>query len=382
MKQIFSTSLFLAVFSLLYAPYVLALEQAPSPPAIAAKAWLLIDHDSGEVLAQHNADQPLPPASLTKLMTAYLLFEKIKSGKLSLTETVEIGATAWNAKGARLLLRPEAKVAVEDLIKGMLVHSANDATLALVERVSHGEAPFVAEMNAKARDLGLHHTVFANATGLDRDGQVSTARDLSRLAGMLIRDFPEYYPWFGLKEFTYNEIKQYNRNALLWRDASVDGIKSGQTRAAGYCLIVSANRDRMRLIATVMGAKDETERVTAAQKLIDYGFRYFETRLLYAADAAATHVRVWMGDANTLPLGVGRDLYLTLPRGWHQKLHARLTVTKDVRFAPISLGQKFGTLTLELDQMRLREYPLVALKEIGEGNLLQSGIDRIRLWLQ
>ncbi len=369
----------------------------PPSPAVGAAAWLLMDHDSGRVLAEHNADKPLPPASLTKLMVAYVVFEKLRAGGVQAGDPVRISARAWNANGARLFLRPETVVALETLLKGMIVRSANDAAIALAEHLGGSEAAFVAAMNDKARQLGLAHTRFANVTGFDsrdgggraasgtaaedREGHVSTARDLTRLASRLINDFPDYYRWFALREFTWQDIRQYNRNALLWRDDGVDGVKTGQTKAAGWCLIASAQRNRMRLIATVLGAQDDNGRFDAGQKLLEHGFRRYETRLLYAADVPATRVRVWLGDDSELPLGVGRNLYLTLPRGDHEKLRARLTVP-DMQTAPIGRGQPVGKLVLELDRKPYAEYPLVALKEIRAGNALQRGWDKLRLWLQ
>ena len=351
------------------------------PPDIAAPAWVLMDHDSGQVLAERNADKPLPPASLTKLMTAYVLFGKLKSGNLKLDDRIDISQQAWNAKGARLFLRPGSSVRAEDLLKGLIVLSANDAAIALAERVAGSEINFVTEMNAVAHRLGLDHTVFMNATGHDEKGHAATARDLARLAAALIREFPEYYRWFSLKEFNDGRITQYNHNALLWRDLTVDGVKTGQSRSAGFCLIASAHRDGMRLIAVVLGAQDESVRVESGQRLLDHGFRRFETHLLYAADIPAVRPRVWMGDQSTIPLGAGRNLYLTLPRGWHEKLHARVTVRESLN-APVQLGQAVGTIALDLDQEPLAEYPLVALKQVGEGNLLQRTIDKIQLWLQ
>jgi D-alanyl-D-alanine carboxypeptidase (penicillin-binding protein 5/6) len=353
---------------------------APAPE-LAARAWLLTDHDSGQVLAEHNADKLLPPASLTKLMTAYVLFRKLKAGELGLNEPVTISPTAAGAKGTQIFVRSGSRVGVEDLLKGMIVHSGNDAALALVEHVAGNEGDFVAQMNAAARTLGMEHTAFANATGLHQEGHVSTARDLARLASALIRDFPDYYKWFALKEFTFNQIRQYNRNALLWRDDSYDGVKTGQTRAAGHCLIASARRGTMRLIATVLGAADENGRVLGGQRLIDYGFRHFETRLLYAADAPATRVRVWFGHSSVLPLGLMQNLYLTLPHGAHERLRARLAV-KEMPFAPVRRGQAVGTLVLDLDQKPFAEYPLVALQEIHAGSVLQQALDKIQLWLQ
>jgi len=351
------------------------------PPDIAAPAWVLMDYDSGQVLAERNADKPLPPASLTKLMTAYVLFGKLKAGTLKRDDLILISQQACNAKGARLFLRPGSSIRAEDLLKGLMVLSANDAAIALAEQVAGSEKNFVAEMNAVARGLGLDHSVFMNATGHNEKGHGSTARDLARLAAALIREFPEYYSWFSLKEVSDGGITQYNHNALLWRDLTVDGVKTGQSRSAGFCLIASARRDGMRLIAVVLGARDENARVEAGQRLLDHGFRHFETRLLYAADIPAVRTRVWRGDQSTIPLGAGRNRYLTLPRGWHEKLQAKVTVTESLN-APVQRGQAVGTIALDLDREPLAEYPLVALKQVGEGNLLQRTIDKIQLWLQ
>lgn len=351
------------------------------PPDIAAPAWILLDHDSGQILAEKNGDKPLPPASLTKLMTGYVLFGKLKSGNLSLNDKINISRQATQAKGGRLFLRAGSTARAEELLKGMLAVSANDAAMALVEHTERNEANFVMLMNVAARALKLRQTVFMNATGHDEKGHVSSAHDLARLASALIREYPEYYPWFARKEFTYNEIVQHNHNALLWRDPSVDGVKTGQTRAAGYCLSASSHRDGTRLVATVLGARDESARVHAGQKLLEHGFRHFETRLLYAADVPAVRVRLWMGDQSTLPLGLRQNLYLTLPRGWHDKLRARLVVAEALA-APVQQGQVMGTLALELEGQPYAEYPLVALAKIETGNIFQRTIDRIQLWLQ
>lgn len=340
-----------------------------------------MDHASGQVLAARHGDKTLAPASLAKLMTAYVLFGKLKSKNLKLDDEVSISPQAAGARGARLFLRPGTVARVEELLQGMIVASANDATVALAEHVAKSEAGFVAEMNSAAQALNLRQTRFANATGQDAPNQVSTAVDIARLTAALIRDFPEYYKWFGQKEFTHLDITQYNHNALLWRDLRADGVKTGHTRSADYCLSASAEREGMRLIAVVLGAGDDGARVDAGQKLLEHGFRHFETRLLYAADVPALQVRVWLGDRSELPLGVSQNLYLTLPRGWHEKLHARLWVPQEPT-APVRRGQVLGRLALELDRQPYAEYPLVALTEIEAGNLVQRTIDRIHLWLQ
>jgi D-alanyl-D-alanine carboxypeptidase (penicillin-binding protein 5/6) len=365
-------------FALLLVPLLAA--AAPEPPRPAARAWLLVDHDSGAVLAEQRADERLAPASLTKLMTATLLFERLRDGRLKPAEPVTISERAAALNGSRLFLRPGQTVAVEQLIQGMLVRSANDATLALAEHVGGGEAEFVRAMNSRAAELGLTHTAFVNSTGLDAAGQLSTARDLTRLASHLIREFPaEYARWFAIREFMFNDIRQHSRNALLWRDASVDGVKTGRTRAAGHCVIASARRGDMRLIATVLGAPLDDGRFEGAQRLLDHGFRHFETRQLYARNDPATRVRVWLGEAAELPLGVDGNPFLTLPRGLHDRLRARLTV-KERQIAPIARGQRLGTLALDLDGKPYAEYPLVALTDIGAGNLFQRLRDRLELW--
>ncbi len=340
-----------------------------------------MDHDSGQVLTEKNGDKPQAPASLAKLMTAWVLFEKLKAGKLRLDDQVAISPQAVKAKGARLFLRPGTTARAEELLQGMITVSANDAAVALAEHTAQNEASFVMEMNLAAKALGLRQTVFLNATGHDEKGQASTARDFARLTSALIRNFPEYYGWFARKDFTYLDITQHNHNALLWRDSHVDGAKTGQSRAAGYCLSASARRDGMRLIATVLGARDDGARVSAGQKLLDHGFRHFETRLLYAADVPALRVRLWMGSQSTLPLGMRESLYLTLPRGWHDRLHARLVVPQEPA-APVQRGQVLGRLALELDRQPYAEYPLVALQEVKTGNIFQRTIDKVQLWLR
>ena len=371
----------IALLAALFCSHAAAAPPEIPPPDIEAPAWVLVDHDSGQRLAGRNSDKPLAPASLTKLMTAYVLFGKLKTGKFQLDDKIAISPKAAKTSGARLILRPGTTASAEELLRGMIVVSANDAAMALAEHASANEASFVMEMNVTARALKLRQSVFVNATGHDEKGHVSTAHDLAHLTSALIRDFPEYYKWFAQKEFTYRDITQYNHNALLWRDSSVDGVKTGQTRSAGYCLSASANHDGMRLIATVLGARDESARVSAGQKLLEHGFRHFETRLLYAADVPALRVRLWMGNQSMLPLGMRQNLYLTLPRGWHEKLHARLMV-KETLSAPVQQGQVMGTLALDLDREPYSEYPLVALQAVETGNIFQRTIDRVQLWLQ
>jgi|RifCSP16_2_1023846.scaffolds.fasta_scaffold22232_2 D-alanyl-D-alanine carboxypeptidase (penicillin-binding protein 5/6) len=373
-----NTSLRLCAFLLALFPLSgAALEAAPKVPA---QAWLLVDYATGDVLATHNADRRLPPASLTKLMTTYLIFEQLKAGKIRLTDTVSISPDALKARGSRVPLKVDMQVSVEDLIKGMLVRSANNATVALAEHVAGSETAFVDQMNARARAWKLTGTSFLNSTGLDRPGHLSTANDLSRIAAALIRDFPDYYGWFSLRDFTFNERELRNSNGLLWHDDTVDGMKTGYTRNAGWCLVSSANREQTRLIATVLGAPSNRTRVLSSQRLLDYGFRNFETRLLYMANRPAAEARVWLGESAVVPVGLTENLYLTLPRGIYERLRTRVEVSNGL-YAPVSYGQPLGRLTLQLGDSVYGEYPLVALKEIGSGGLVERSIDHLQLWL-
>ncbi len=353
----------------------------PTAPQVAAKSWLLVDYHSGSVLAEHNADERREPASLTKLMTAYVLFRQLRAGKFSLDDKVPVSAKAWGMPGARMYLRLNDKVRAEDLIKGMIVQSGNDAAMALVEYVAGSEDRFVTLMNAAAATLGLQATHYANATGLIQAQHYSTARDINRLGVALLRDFPEYYQrWFGLKEFSYAGLTQYNRNTLLWRVAGTDGVKTGHTRTAGFCLVASAIRDNMRLVTTLMGATSEQARAEAGLALLDFGFRAYETRLLYQSLAPSVHVRVWMGNMEMLPAGIGQDLYLTLPRGDFAKLKANILIPRPPT-APINAGDVIGQVHLALDQQPLGDYPLLALRTVQQGTLVQRLLDQMQLWL-
>lgn len=356
-----------------------ALERAPR---ISAQAWLLVDYDSASVLTEHKADKPVPPASLTKLMTAYLVFEKLRAGQLQLTDPVVISRKAASMRGSRLRLRADNAATVDELIQAMLIRSANDATVALAEHIAGSEERFVAQMNARALNWDLRSTHFMNSTGLDIRDHVSTARDMTRIAVALLRDFPGYYRWFSQREFTFRGARYHNSNGLLWQDESIDGIKTGYTAQAGYCLIASARRQSMRLIATVMGARSDGARLDADKRLLEYGFRNYETRLLYGADKPATEVRVWMGDQPVLPLGTRENLYVTLPRGWHERLRTRLSVVSDVLYAPVKQGQRLGVLALQLDDKVFAEYPLVALKEVSTGGFVQRTVDNVELLLR
>ncbi len=350
------------------------------PPDLPARAFVLIEAQSGAELVTHNADMRLPPASLTKLMTAYLLFADLRAGTLKLDEQVSVSRYAARLPGARMFLREGDSVPVEDLLKGMLVQSGNDATYALIERANGTLPVFVARMNAMATELGLANTHFANATGLNNPQHYSSARDLTRLAVAVQRDFPEYAGWFALPEFRWSGIAQLNRNPLL-RDPGVDGLKTGHTEAAGYCLAASAQRDGMRLVATLLGSDSEQERARSGRRLLDFGFREFETRLLYRRGASVAIQPVWQGERDTVELGVDRDVWITLPRGGFETFRIQ-AVLPQPRLAPVLHGEALGRLELVHDGQPLAELPLVALATVPEGSLAKRSTDRLRLWFR
>lgn len=351
------------------------------PPRLSAQAWVLVDYATGNVLAEHNSERRLPPASVTKLMSAYLVFEYLQTGKIGLGDPVLVSHQAANARGSRVPMKAGTYVSLEDLVKAMLIRSANNATVALAEHIAGSEPRFVAEMNLRARAWGLKGTTFINSHGLDVPGHLSTARDLSRIAAALIRDFPDYYRWFSQRDFTFNNKLLHNSNGLLWQDDAVDGMKTGYTRHAGWCLVSSAVHEKTRLIATVLGAPSNRARVAASKRLLDHGFRNFETHLVYAANQAAAEARVWMGESALVPLGFPQNLYLTLPRGMHERLQTRLQV-QEMLYAPVQTGQALGKIVLRLDDKLLAEYPLVALKDVRVGGVVEQTIDNLQLWMR
>ncbi len=353
----------------------------PAPPKVAASSYLLMDFHSGRMLADHNSDQRLEPASLTKIMTTYAVLRELKSGNLSLEDEVQISEKAWRTAGSRMFIEVGKKISVEKLLKGMIIQSGNDASVALAEHIGGSEEVFAEVMNGHARRLGMTNTNFVNATGLPHENHYTTARDIAILSRTLITEFPDYYPWFAIKEYTFNNIKQYNRNKLLWRDKSVDGIKTGHTESAGFCLAASAKRNDMRLISVVMGTGSENARAQESQSLLNYGFRFFETHRLYGADDALNKVRVWKGDKEELAVGVSKDLYVTIPRQQYNKLKAEMTLDSRVT-APIKKGQQLGLVKVTLKGEPVLEVPLVALQEVAEGGLWQQASDAVLLWFE
>ncbi|HIE54755.1 MAG TPA: D-alanyl-D-alanine carboxypeptidase, partial [Chromatiaceae bacterium] len=298
----------------------------PVPPAITASGHLLMDYHSGRVLAENNRDKRLEPASLTKIMTAYVVFRELEEGKLSLQEEVVVSEKAWKTPGSRMFIEVGKKVSVADLIRGMIIASGNDACVALAEHIAGSEESFAALMNEHAMRLEMDQTHFTNSTGLPDPNHYTTPADILKVTRALITEFPQYYPLYSEREFTFNNITQKNRNRLLWRDPSVDGVKTGHTKAAGYCLVASAKRQGMRLLSVVMGTASEEARAQETQKLFNYGFRFFETHRLFGGGEPLKQVRVWKGEMEELPLGLEEDLYVTIPRGDYHKLKARVRV--------------------------------------------------------
>ena len=361
----------------------LALAAAPTPPApdLDAGSYILIDSQTGDVIAQKNADQRMQPASLTKLLTAYVVFSALKDGRLKLDDPVTISEDAWRTGGSRTFVKVGSQVPVIDLIKGMIVQSGNDATVALSERVGGTRSGFVQLMNEYAKRLGMKSSHFADVDGLPDPQHYTTARDLATVANALIRDFPEYYYIFGMKDFTWNKIKQPNRNGLLWTDQSVDGLKTGHTDEAGYCLIGSADRKGMRLVSVVLHAPTWHSREADTEALLNYGFNFFQTEKVASARAAVLKPRVYESASGYAAIGAPADLYVTLPRGQAASVTTNAALTKTRLIAPLAAGTVVGELTVTNGNGQVvgRE-PLVTLEAVPAGGLLTRAMDGIRLW--
>ena len=353
----------------------------PQAPTVAAKSWLLLDYSTGQALASYNPDERVEPASLTKLMTAYVVLAALKEKKLAPTQTVPVSERAWKTQGSRMFIEPNRPVTVDELLRGMIVQSGNDACVALAEAVAGSEEAFAQSMNREAQRLGLKGTHFANATGLSDPQHYSTARDLGALAAALIRDFPEHYPLYALREYSYNRISQANRNRLLWLDPAVDGVKTGHTENAGYCLIASARRGPRRLLSVVMGTASDGMRTQESQKLLNFGFQFFDAVKLYARDQEVSRLRVWKGAQNTVKAGFLEDFTLSLPKGMAEKVKASL-VSQQPLVAPVQKGQRVATLKLTLDDKPHGEYPVVALETVPVAGMIGRAWDTMRLWFQ
>lgn len=354
---------------------------APSPPAINAKGYLLIDFNSGHVLASKNPNERLDPASITKLMTAYAVFRAIKSGQLSLEDEVLVSEKAWRTPGSRMFIEVGNRVPVELLLPGMIIQSGNDASVALAEHVAGTEASFAEIMNQLAAELGMVNTHYQNSTGLPAEDHYTSAADIARLASALISEFPDYYRWYSQKQFTYNGITQGNRNALLWRDETVDGMKTGYTESAGYCLVSSAERDDMRLIAVVLGTKSPAARANESQALLNFGFRFFETPLLWAKDEVIENVRVWKGTEEATSLVVTEPVYATIPRGALDTLETTTTIPGQI-IAPVVATQSIGTVAASIGGETVATASLYSSKSIDEGSLAQIAWDEVLLWFE
>ncbi len=372
-------ALFVLFFCLLQQSAQAVISVVPSPPKVSAKSYLLVDAISGQVLVENNADQALPPASLTKLMTSYVLAYEMAQGNVKEEDTTTISKAAWakNFPGSSLMwIEVGTQVSLSDLHKGLVISSGNDASVAIAEHLAGTEDAFADSMNKHAEALGMSGTHYMNSHGLPDKDHYTTARDLSILARAIITAFPEEYALYREREFTYNNIKQPNRNRLLWRDSTVDGLKTGHTKAAGYCLVASAKRDDMRLISVVMGASSEESRARETQKLLSYGFRFFETHKLYSGNEKVSDARVWGGMAEQVPLGVQEDTYLTLPKGKHSDLQVNVVVDKEIQ-APVQANQRYGTVVVALGDETLSEKPLVALESIEQAGFFARSWDTI-----
>ena len=369
------------LFLLFIQPIFAAPAIVPAAPTLAAKAWVLTDHNSGRVLAEHNSQQRVEPASLTKMMTAYVVLYEMRNGSIRGDDQVRISEKAWRMKGSRMFIEVNSLVSVDELLKGMIIQSGNDATVALAEHTAGTEGAFVELMNQHARALGMTGTHFTNSTGWPDAEHYTTPHDLALLSQALIRDFPEHYSWYKVKEYTYNNIRQFNRNRLLWQDERVDGIKTGHTESAGYCLVASAQEDDMRLISVVLGTDSENSRAATSRKLLNYGFRFYETFLLHKAAEPLQNMRIWKGAQETVPLGLQHDLYITIPRGQRNKVKANMTV-ETMLVAPAKKGQAYGQVNIMLDDEELSQQPLVALQDVPEGGLWTQLVDTVMLLFQ
>lgn len=354
----------------------------PAPPQLAASAWILLDANTGKVLVEHNADEQLPPASLTKMMTSYIVASELHSNKVTEQDQVPISVAAWKMGGSKMFVREGTSVSLIDLLRGVIIQSGNDASVALAEYLAGSEGAFADVMNQQATLLGMTNTTYHNATGWPAEGHLTTARDLSLLARALIQDYPSHYGIYSEKYFEYNGINQPNRNRLLWRDSSVDGLKTGHTEEAGYCLVASAVRKGMRLVSVVMGTRSESARAQESQKLLAYGFRYYETGKVYSAgDVIQENTPVWYGKENSVNLIVPEDVYVTIPRGAKEDLDAKILVD-DIIKAPLLDKQELGRLSVSYEGESVLDLPLVADHAVEEAGLFSRLWDFISLFFK
>lgn len=362
---------------------VLHAEPVPPAPSLDAKAYLLYDYTSNQILVNQNGDARVEPASLTKMMTAYLTFVALKQNKLTLRQEVLPSADAIRPQGeeSRMFLDAAQHVSVADLLRGLIVQSGNDAARVLAETIASNEAAFAEKMNVEAQRLGMQNTHFVNATGLPNPQHYSSAYDMALLAAAIVRDFPQHYPLYALREFQYNNIKQFNRNRLLWQDPYVDGMKTGHTDTAGFCLVSSAKRDGRRLISVLLGAPSDNLRASESQRLLNYGFQYFEAVKLYSRNQEISTVRVWKGTENQVKLASRSDIVVTIPLGQRAQLKAAIETPQPI-LAPLESAQPLGNLKLTLAGKPYLQFPLAAQDNVPLANVFSRGVDSLRLWLQ
>ena len=368
----------LLIFTLVFLSFNLvhAAKPVPAPPDVAAKNYFVIDFASGKVIAEKDPDEQIEPASITKLMTSYVVYKELDAGRLAMDDMVDISEKAWRMGGSRMYLEVNTSVSVYDLMKGLIIQSGNDASVALAEHIAGTEDAFVKLMNQYAIELGMENTNFVNCTGWPDKEHLTTARDIAKLSVAIIKEFPEHYAWYAEKEYTYNSIKQYNRNKLLWRDDSVDGMKTGHTESAGFCLVASAARSDMRVISVVLGTESKKSRANVSQALLNYGFRFYESHVLYDAGEVLSRPRIWSGEFETLTVGLAEDLAIAIPRGAYDDLDATMDIDKNIE-APVTKGQQIGEVKVSLDGKVLETVPLVALETVNEGNLFQQAKDYV-----
>lgn len=351
-----------------------------SAPSVNAKAYVVMDANTGTIIASKNADKRVAPASLTKMMTLYLTSGALKSGQINLDDKVRISKKAWSQGGSKMFVKEGSLVPVKDLLQGIIVASGNDSCVALAEYIAGNETTFAKMMNQTAQALNMKDSHFVDSTGLPNKNHYSTAHDLALLAQGLINNFPEYYGWYKEKWFTWNKIKQNNRNRLLWRDKSVDGVKTGHTKEAGYCLVSSANRDGMRLISVLLGAPTDMARANESEALLNYGFRFYTTQKLFSADQAVAAPRVWLGTQSKIKLGLSQDMYVTVPKGQYKNLKASMQLANTSLKAPIKQGEAYGTVNVTLNGKPVASAPLVALESDPEGNFFSRMSDHVMMF--
>lgn len=349
----------------------------PIGPTLNADSYLLVDFYSGTELVSKNPDKRIEPASITKLMTAYVIYKALDKGDISLKDNILISKKAWKMEGSRMFLEAGKKVPLNRILHGLIIQSGNDAAVALAEHVAGSESAFVKMMNAQAKAMGLNNTHYMNATGWPSENHYTTARDIVKLTRAIIRDFPEQYKLHSIKEYSYNGIKQYNRNKLLWRDKTVDGVKTGHTESAGYCLVASSKRNNMRLISVVLGAKDAKTRADYSQELLEYGFRFFETYKLYDAGAVLADARIWKGTKDTVPAGITEDFYVTVQKGHYNQLKGLMELDNTID-APVKRGDKLGNAIIKDGDIIVSEVPLVALDNVDAGGFWSKVTDSVK----